>query len=104
MKACGKVTVRLLILAALSLLAACSDYDSASRSYQVGDYPQALLQFEKLAKAGDVHAQFDLAQMYNQGIGGDANPERNFVIGNPSLGELKCKIKRHRADQRGENS
>ena len=79
MTVCGKVTGRLLTLAALSLLAACSDYNSASRAYQIGEYSQALLQFEKLAKAGDVHAQFDLAQMYNQGIGGDANPELGWL-------------------------
>lgn len=73
MIACGK-KIGLLLLAA-SLLTACSDYDSAARAYQIGDYPQARLEFEKLAKAGDIHAQFDLAQMYSQGIGGEQNSQ-----------------------------
>ena len=79
MNLCGKGMGRLLTLAALCLLVACSDYNSASRAYQIGNYPQALLEFEKLAKSGDVQAQFDLAQMYNQGIGGDANPELGWL-------------------------
>jgi TPR repeat protein len=55
--------------AVLSLLVACSEYNSASQQYQAGNYKEALEQFNKLARGGDVRAQFDLAQMYNQGIG-----------------------------------
>lgn len=76
---CGKLIRALLAGAALVLLAACSDYNMAQQAYQAGDYKVALERFEKLAKAGDVHAQFDLAQMYNQGIGVDANPEQGWL-------------------------
>ena len=64
--------------ASLTLLAACSEYNSASQQYQIGNYKQAFEQFEKLSKSGDVRAQFDLAQMYNQGIGITANAEMGW--------------------------
>lgn len=56
------------------LLAGCSDYDRARRAYEAGDYAQALTRFDALARAGDVQAQYDLAQMYFQGIGTAKNP------------------------------
>lgn len=56
-------------LGAVACLTGCSDYDRARNAYEGGDYAQALQRFEVLAKAGNARAQYDLAQMYFQGIG-----------------------------------
>lgn len=59
-----------LVAVAVALaLAGCSDYDRARSAYERGDYAQAIVRFDALARAGDAKAQYDLAQMYFQGIG-----------------------------------
>ncbi len=63
-------TRRLLpVLLLLLGLAACSDYDRARNAYEGGDYAVAIQRYEALSKAGHAQAQYDLAQIYFQGIG-----------------------------------
>jgi TPR repeat protein len=50
-------------------LVACSDYDVARRAYEAGEYSLAIQRFEALAANGHAQAQYDLAQIYFQGIG-----------------------------------
>ncbi len=50
-------------------LSACSDYDKARNAYEGGDYALAIQRFDALARIGNSQAQYDLAQMYFQGIG-----------------------------------
>lgn len=59
----------LVLLGGLAGLPGCSDYDRARNAYEGGDYAQAIQRFEVLANAGNARAQYDLAQMYFQGIG-----------------------------------
>lgn len=67
---------RLLAVLLMALaLGACSDYDRARRAYEAGEYAVALQRFDALARAGHGQAQYDLAQMYFQGIGGTKNGE-----------------------------
>jgi len=68
----ARALARAALLAAvwgLAALAGCSDYDRARNAYEGGDYAEALQRFEVLATAGNPRAQYDLAQMYFQGIG-----------------------------------
>ena len=61
---------RVIAVAALCLgLVACSDYDLARRAYGAGEYTLAIQRFEALAASGHDQAQYDLAQIYFQGIG-----------------------------------
>lgn len=62
-------------LISLSLLG-CSDYQQAHRAYGVGKYEEAFQILERLAKAGDARAQYDIALMYLQGIGAKQNPQQ----------------------------
>ena len=59
-------------------LGACSDYDLARRAYEGGQYGEAVQRYEVLAQAGDGRAQYDLAQMYFQGIGTAKEPDRGW--------------------------
>ena len=68
----------LLFLASFFLLA-CSDYQRARSAYEAGDYPKAFQIFERLSQAGDNQAQYDLSQMYLQGIGTPKNIEQGWV-------------------------
>ena len=64
------LVARVLASAALCLgLVACSDYDLARRAYAAGEYTLAIQRFEALAEKGHAQAQYDLAQIYFQGIG-----------------------------------
>lgn len=62
------VRLQLVSLACLALLA-CTDYQRARSAYEAGEYTKALQIFERLSAAGDSQAQYDLSQMYFQGIG-----------------------------------
>jgi TPR repeat protein len=67
------------VLACLAvLLVACSDYDRARNAYEGGDYPLAIQRFEALAKDGHTQAQYDLAQIYFQGIGTEKDGQRGW--------------------------
>ncbi|QKM64324.1 hypothetical protein DCO17_03180 [Polynucleobacter tropicus] len=61
------------------LLIACSDYRKARSAYEAGEYTKALHIFEQLSNAGDSQAQYDLSQMYLQGIGTNKNLEKGWV-------------------------
>lgn len=63
----------------IALLFACSDYRKARSAYEAGDYKKALHIFEQLSNDGDSQAQYDLSQMYLQGIGTSKNPEKGWV-------------------------
>lgn len=56
----------------------CSDYRQARSAYEAGDYVKAFQIFERLSKAGDSQAQYDLSQMYLQGIGTSKNLEQGW--------------------------
>lgn len=64
-----------LMLLALCMVA-CSDYDRARRSFEGGNYAEAFERYTLLAESGDVRAQYDLSQMYFQGIGGQKDSQR----------------------------
>ena len=63
---------------ALLLLTACSDYDRARNAYEGSDYALAIQRFEVLANAGHTQAQYDLAQIYFQGIGTAKDGQRGW--------------------------
>ncbi|QWD64656.1 tetratricopeptide repeat protein [Polynucleobacter sp. MWH-UH2A] len=65
-------------LIAASLIA-CSDYRKARSAYEAGEYAKALHIFEQLSNSGDSQAQYDLSQMYLQGIGTNKNVEKGWV-------------------------
>jgi len=67
-----------LVLSGLLCLAACSDYDRARNAYEGGDYKLAISRFEALAVKGDTKAQYDLAQIYFQGIGTDKDSQKGW--------------------------
>ena len=62
----------------LLVVAACSDYRQARSAYEAGDYVKAFQILERLSKAGDSQAQYDLSQMYLQGIGTSKNVEQGW--------------------------
>jgi TPR repeat protein len=61
------------------LIFGCSDYRRARSAYEAGEYKKALQIFEQLSNSGDSQAQYDLSQMYLQGIGTNKNPEKGWV-------------------------
>ena len=67
------MSVQLLLVAilafALALPAAAQDLQSGLRAYEEGDYREAGLALEPLARQGDPDAQFVLARMYQFGLG-----------------------------------
>jgi len=48
---------------------ALADFDAGVTAYESGNLPQAAREFRKSAEAGDSNSQFNLALMYEQGIG-----------------------------------
>ena len=72
------VRLQLVFLACLALLA-CSDYRRARSAYEAGEYTKALQIFERLSAAGDSQAQYDLSQMYFQGIGTPKSIEQGWI-------------------------
>lgn len=72
------IRVPLLFLLVISL-SGCSDYRKARSAYEAGQYTKALQIFEQLSQAGDSQAQYDLSQMYLQGIGTSKNPEKGWI-------------------------
>lgn len=68
----------LIFLVSISLIA-CSDYQRARSAYEAGEYTKAFQLFEKLSQAGDSQAQYDLSQMYLQGIGTSKSLEQGWV-------------------------
>lgn len=66
----------LLLVPMIMLLAACSDYQTARRAYEVGRFAEALEILERLAREGDNRAQYEVALMYLQGIGTKVDPGR----------------------------
>lgn len=65
-------------LLCLALLA-CSDYQRARSAYEAGEYAKALQIFERLSAAGNSQAQYDLSQMYFQGIGAPKSIEQGWI-------------------------
>ena len=70
--------LQLVFLACLALLA-CSDYQRARSAYEAGEYTKALQIFERLSEAGNSQAQYDLSQMYFQGIGTPKSVEQGWI-------------------------
>jgi TPR repeat protein len=70
--------LQLVFFASLALLA-CSDYQRARSAYEAGEYTKALQIFERLSEAGNSQAQYDLSQMYFQGIGTSKSIERGWI-------------------------
>jgi TPR repeat protein len=58
----------------------CSDYRKARSAYEAGEYKKALHIFEQLSNDGDSQAQYDLSQMYLQGIGTNKNLEKGLDL------------------------
>jgi TPR repeat protein len=74
----GVLRLQLVFLVCLGLLA-CSDYQRARSAYEVGEYTKALQIFERLSEAGNSQAQYDLSQMYFQGIGTSKSIEQGWM-------------------------
>jgi TPR repeat protein len=72
------IRLPLVFLVSVFLLA-CSDYQQARSAYEAGDYAKAFQIFERLSQAGDNQAQYDLSQMYLQGIGTPKSIEQGWV-------------------------
>jgi TPR repeat protein len=72
------VRLQLVFLSSLALLA-CSDYQRARSAYEAGEYTKALQIFERLSEAGNSQAQYDLSQMYFQGIGTPKSIEQGWI-------------------------
>jgi TPR repeat protein len=70
--------LQLAFLSCLALLA-CSDYQRARSAYEAGEYTKALQIFERLSEAGNSIAQYDLSQMYFQGIGTAKSIEQGWI-------------------------
>ena len=70
--------LQLAFLACLALVA-CSDYQRARSAYEAGEYAKALQIFERLSEAGNSQAQYDLSQMYFQGIGTSKSIEQGWM-------------------------
>jgi TPR repeat protein len=70
--------LQLVLLACFALLA-CSDYQRARSAYEAGEYTKALQIFERLSEAGNSQAQYDLSQMYFQGIGTSKSIEQGWM-------------------------
>lgn len=72
--------MRRLFAATLVLIsvAGCSDYDQARRAYEGGDVKAALVKLEALAVGGDARAQYDISQMYFQGIGTTKDSQKGW--------------------------
>ena len=60
-------------------LFACTDYQRARSAYEAGEYTKAFQIFERLSQAGDTQAQYDLSQMYFQGIATPKSMEQGWV-------------------------
>jgi TPR repeat protein len=65
-------------LAACLALAGCSgpSFDKGAQAYRAGDYEGALKQWEPLAEKGDVRAQVDAGNLYNDGKGVERDPAK----------------------------
>lgn len=62
--------MKLFLLCAILLSsAALADFDAGVAAYEAGNLPLAAQEFRAAADAGDANSQFDLALMYEQGIG-----------------------------------
>ena len=70
--------LQLVFLACFTLLA-CSDYQRARSAYEAGEYTKALQIFVQLSEAGNSQAQYDLSQMYFQGIGTPKSIEQGWM-------------------------
>jgi TPR repeat protein len=60
--------VAIAMLALASFIHACVD-KAADRAYQRGDYDAAARKLQPLAEGGEVRAQYDLALLYDKGLG-----------------------------------
>jgi TPR repeat protein len=89
-----------------TLIIACSDYRKARSAYEAGDYTKALQIFEQLSNAGDCQAQYDLSQMYLQGIGTNKNIEKGWVWMNRAAegGNIQAMLELAVRYQRGPSS
>jgi len=68
-----------LVFLVSAYLLGCSDYQKARSAYEAGEYTKAFQIFEKLSQAGDSQAQYDLSQMYIQGIGTPKSIEQGWI-------------------------
>ena len=72
----SRIWKKLSVAAFAVMIAGCSDYHTARRAYEVGQFTEALAILERLADAGDARAQYEVALMYLQGIGTKVDPLR----------------------------
>ncbi|MDM7942436.1 MAG: tetratricopeptide repeat protein [Hydrogenophaga sp.] len=82
------------VLLALGVVA-CSDYDRARSAFEGGDYAKAFERYTVLAEAGDVRAQYDLSQMYFQGVGGQGDTQRawHWLLTSADGGNVAAMVK-----------
>ncbi len=59
----------IIALCCIAVLVGCSDYNSARSAYAAGRHDEAFTKLIKLAKEGHLKAQYEVAMMFNNGIG-----------------------------------
>jgi TPR repeat protein len=64
-----KLCCVMLVAICCSFLVACSDYNDARSAYAAGRHEEAFNKLFKLAKEGHLKAQYEVAMMFNNGIG-----------------------------------
>lgn len=57
------------VFMAVAQIAVAADFDAGKEAYERGDYATALKEFRPLAAQGDAAAQYNLALMYDFGLG-----------------------------------
>ena len=58
-----------IVLCCCAVLVGCSDYNDARSAYAAGRHDEAFTKLLKLAKDGHLKAQYEVAMMFNNGIG-----------------------------------
>lgn len=56
-----------------------ANFDDAVSAYHQGHYTRAISEFKRLAKVGDVTAQYNLAYMYARGLGVNKDYDQAFI-------------------------
>lgn len=64
-----KYCCAVIALCCSGVLVGCSDYNSARSAYAAGRHDEAFTKLIKLAKEGHLKAQYEVAMMFNNGIG-----------------------------------
>jgi TPR repeat protein len=81
-------------LCCCAVLAGCSDYNDARSAYAAGRHDEAFTKLLKLAKGGHLKAQYEVAMMFNNGIGVAKDKEEawNWFIRAAKAGNVDAQV------------